>query len=65
MSRTAAPMFVLRALWRYSLEPYSGPEAQALEYASRMGEDALWRQWTGTDRSRRRVSRRLELERAR
>lgn len=61
----AAPLFVLRAVWHPTLGPgFSGPEAQALEYAVRMGEPALWRQWAGTDRSRSKVRRRLELEAA-
>lgn len=68
MSRTAAPGFVLRAvwtgrdIWRRQL---TGPEAQALEYADLMGEDALDRNWLGSDRSRSVVRRRLFEHRAR
>lgn len=61
----ARPLFVLRAVWRPALGPaFSGPEAQALEYAVRMGSEALWRQWGGSDRSQAKIRRRLELEAA-
>ncbi len=73
MTRTAAPLFALRASWRrrglsYDVpEPpaIAGIEAQALEYAEVMGEDALRRQWAGTDRLRRRIEKRLLTLRAR
>lgn len=57
------PLAILRAHWRPKVDGYpelSGLDAQALEYAERMGKDALERNLLGSERRQGRIRKMIE-----